>query len=236
MKSNARSFHLKSRFSRLFCCAFVALTLLVWPFGVLAEEAGAAAAPSASLSIETPSEAETTIAPGRSFYVLGSIENRSSLPDDAVLTVSLTDADGTSVRNVTTSVKGNTSLYLPNNLNYYSPVTTEDIKSSGMPELISTDPVNGSDFNNASIKCYYNDKSFYAMIAGGNEIDQMKWRDANGAAYPELSEGNYTITVTLEEQDSTVLAQTQKAITIGVSENKVLARFSPDEHFNFVKT
>lgn len=67
MKSNARSFHLKSRFSRLFCCAFVALTLLVWPFGVLAEEAGAAAAPSASLSIETPSEAETTIAPGRSF-------------------------------------------------------------------------------------------------------------------------------------------------------------------------
>lgn len=100
MKSNARSFHLKSRFSRLFCCAFVALTLLVWPFGVLAEEAGAAAAPSASLSIETPSEAETTIAPGRSFYVLSSIENRSSLPDDAVLTVSLTDADGTSVRKI----------------------------------------------------------------------------------------------------------------------------------------
>ena len=70
------------------------------------------------------------------------------------------------------------------------------------------------------------------MIAGGNDIDQMKWRDANGAAYPELSEGTYTITVTLEEQDTTVLAQAQKAIAIGVSENKVLARFSPNEHFD----
>lgn len=60
------------------------------------------------------------------------------------------------------------------------------------------------------------------MIAGGNEIDQMKWRDAMVRPYPE---SNYTITVTLEEQDSTVLAQTQKAITIGVLENKV-ARFS----------
>ncbi len=151
MKSNARSFHLKSRFSRLFCCAFVALTLLVWPFGVLAEEAGAAAAPSASLSIETPSEAETTIAPGRSFYVLGSIENRSSLPDDAVLTVSLTDADGTSVRNVTTSVKGNTSLYLPNNLNYYSPVTHRVYQKLRHARADQHRPINGSDFNNASI-------------------------------------------------------------------------------------
>ena len=235
MKSSNQSFHLKSRFSRLFCCVFVALTLLFWPFGVLAEDAGTSSAPSISLSIETPSDAETIIAPGRSFYVLGSIENGSNIPDNAVLTVSLTNADGTPVRNVTTSVKGNTSLYLPSNLNYYSPVTTEDVKNSGMPELISTDPVNGSDFNNASIKCYYNDKSFYAMIAGGNDIDQMKWRDANGAAYPELSEGTYTITVTLEEQDTTVLAQAQKAIAIGVSENKVLARFSPNEHFDFIK-
>ena len=61
MKSSNQSFHLKSRFSRLFCCVFVALTLLFWPFGVLAEDAGTSSAPSISLSIETPSDAETII-------------------------------------------------------------------------------------------------------------------------------------------------------------------------------
>ncbi len=235
MKSSTCPSCLKSRLSRLFCCIFAALTLLGWPLGVLAEEVNAASVSSPSLIIETPSEAETTIAPGRNFYVLGSIENGSSLPDNAALTVSLTDTEGTTVRKVTTSIKSNTSLYLPSNLNYYSPVTKEDIKNSGMPELISKDPVNGSDFNNASIKCYYNDDAFYAMIAGGNDIDQMNWRDANGLPYPELSEGDYTITATLEAPDSTMLAQAQKTITIGVSENKILARFSPDEHLDFIK-
>ncbi|WP_195270094.1 hypothetical protein [Eubacterium sp. 1001713B170207_170306_E7] len=235
MKSSTPSSLSKGRLSRLLCCALAALSLLIWPFGVLAEESGTSAAPSAALNIETPSETETTIAPGRSFYVLGSIENGSSIPDNAVLTVSLADEEGRPVRNVTASVKGNTSLYLPSSLNYYSPVTEEEIKNSGMPELISKDPVNGSDFNNASIKCYYNDDAFYAMIAGGNDIDQMNWRDENGVPYPELSEGDYTITATLEAPDSTVLAQAQKAITVGVSENKILARFSPDEHLSFVK-
>lgn len=232
MKTSIHSPFLKSRLSRLFCCVLVALALFTWPFGVLAEEAGSSPV---TLSIETPSDAETTIAPGRGFYVLGSIENGSSIPDNAVLTVLLTDTAGNTVRNTTTAVKGNTSLYLPKNLNYYSPVTAEDVKNSGMPDLISTDPVSGSDFNNASIKCYYNDSAFYAMIPGGNDIDQMNWRDENGDPYAELAEGDYTITVTLKAQDTTALAQTQKDITIGVSEDKILARFSPDEHLDFVK-
>lgn len=242
MKSSTRSFHLKSRFSRLFCCVFVALTLLVWPFSVLAEEANTAAAPF-ELTIEQPSGIPDTIAPGRNIYVLGSFTGDSSAVTS--LEVTLTDSKGLIVRKVSTQNKADKNL----NVNYSklgfgyndNPSYRENFLNSGMPDLIVEDLNNpNATMDKASIKCYFDDTNFSALLAGGinptlKNMDVtsagLDLKDENGNSFNSLEDGeNYTITVKALDKDNNTLQSKTDTITIGYTSDKLLSRFSPNSH------
>lgn len=189
------------------------------------------------VTITTPSDGETTIAPGRNFYVLGTFTNGAAIPENATVKVTVSQGENV-LREVSTSVKANRKLKQDSRLNYWDPVTADDILLSGMPDLIwdgSTD----TSMKNGDSKCYYDENMFAAMIAGGEAVeldvdDQMGFVDKDGNPYAALDEGRYKVTVSVlsgaDSDAATVLGTAAKEITIGSTANKVLARFSPSAH------
>lgn len=101
-----------------------------------------------------------------------------------------------------------------------------------MPDIVY-DPKNPEIFRDTWIKAYYNDKIFTCLIYGGNTASRdVNAYDQNGNLLRPLL-GDYTIAVTISKGE-TVLAHTSLDITIADYPEKVLARFSPDEHMGRV--
>lgn len=183
-----------------------------------------------NITFTVPSERELTIASRRSFYVQGTFQDLK-IPENSTVSVSIADKSGTVFRNISTDIKGNTSL----KTDMITYTTDENPANSGMPDLI-WDGINDNSFYNGNGKCYYNDSQFAALIPGGaaaNSIDdKMGWIDSTtGQAYAALPDGAYTIKVQVESAGQ-LLAAASKEITIGNTANKVLAQFSPTTHKN----
>lgn len=240
MKTSIHSPFLKSRLSRLFCCVLVALALFIWPFGVLAEEASTTGVP--ELTIIEPSGIPDTIAPGRNIYVTGSISGDTSAITG--LEVTLTDHSGNIVRKVSTQTKANKAL----NVNYSNlgfgyndnPDYREAFVNSGMPDLIVEDlSTPDATMEKAAIKCYFDDTSFSALLAGGinPELEKigissagLDLKDDNGNFFDCLNEGEYTVTVTALDENNEALQSKTDTITVGYTQDKLLSRFSPNIH------
>lgn len=190
-----------------------------------------------SLTIITPSDSETMIASGRSFYINGTLSNYTYAAGDK-MTVQLLNSTGTAVRTVSTDVYANPDLYVDKNSgmpNYF--VDDAEFTPSGMPDLVTDTP--GVFSNKGAIKCYFDGQQFNALIAGGSVpegmTDVMNLVDENGNSYTPLSDGSYQVTVAISNDTTgTVVAEAKKTITIGNTPNKILARFSPDSHFDSV--
>lgn len=242
MKTDVMSTILKSCFSRLGVSVLLALVLLGWPLGVWADEKQVEAAP-LELSISEPSGVPETIAPGHNIYVMGHISGDA----DAIteLQVSLKDSKDIIVRKVSTAVKSNKSL----NVNYDklsfgyndSPDYRSAFINSGMPDLIVSDLDNpAATMEKASIKCYFDDSSFSALLAGGinPELERigvtssgLDLKDEDGKNFACLEEGaSYTISVTALDKEQREIATADKIITIGYTADKLLSRFSPNNH------
>lgn len=198
----------------------------------------------AKLEIQTPSQEESMIAPGRSFYVSGDLSEYTYQSGDTMtITISEKNAPTNPVRTSSTNIFKNQSLYVNENGEtnfpvFFSGTTKEDILASGMPDLIYDSAVNGS-LQNGAAKCYFDDQEFTALIPGGavpiGMEDKMNLKDESGNAYTPLAKGEYVITVTIEKADGTVEASVQKDLTIGVTSDKVLARFSPQAQLEAVQ-
>lgn len=183
-----------------------------------------------NITFTVPSDQELTITSGRSFYVQGAFQDLK-IPENSKVSVSVVDKNGTVFRNISSDIKGNTSL--KTDMITYG--TDENLENSGMPDLI-WDGVNDDSFHDGNRKCYYNDSQFTALIPGGataNSIDdKMGWIDSTtGKPYTALPDGAYTIQVQVESAGQ-LLAAASKEITIGNTSNKILARFSPATHKN----
>lgn len=183
-----------------------------------------------SIQFTIPSEQESTIAPGRNFYVQGTFQDLL-LPEDSRVSVTILDKDGNICRNISTDIKGNTTL----KTDALTFTTSDDPSTSGMPDLI-WDGTNESSFHDGNSKCYYNDNTFTALIPGGlaaNSVDdKMGLIDAaTGQPYTALPEGDYTIQVQVEN-NGVIYASATKHLTIGVTADKILSRFSPDAHLD----
>ncbi len=215
--------------SALFLALLMALSMAVV---AMAEE-------TLSVVITVPSVMESTICSGRDFYVQGSFSGMD-LPEDAIVSVEVENALGDVVRTVSNNIKGNTNLNVNyEKLSYYNAADPlrNDLLTSGMPDLIY-DPVRGiaDSFRDATIKCYYDNNSFCALIPGGQtatSIDNgMNWVDGDGVPFTAFAAGSYTITVTVADNAQNPLGSATKAMTIGDTANKLLTRFSPATHLS----
>ncbi|SDX28745.1 hypothetical protein [Eubacterium barkeri] len=226
-------------------CVFPLCLILFLSFFTLFPETGNAADGDITLTLTVPTAANSTIASGRSFSVQGTLgtANNAVIPEDAVLTITLSDGSGNTVRTLSQHQKNNDNLDVSNPLvSYYdkSDPNREQLKSAGMAEILydPADPV--ASLKNGSIKCYYSDTQFRGIIVGATHAaidDQMNYVDGGGHDYPALADGDYTITASLYANDgSTVLSSDTMKITIGTNPDKVLARFSPSGHFAKVQT
>ena len=114
----------------------------------------------------------------------------------------------------------------------------------GFPELM-VDDINNPDLTirKATIKCWYSDSEFKAIITNGSDIehgcifdDGMNFADDNNEPYSILNEGLYKIEVVLEHNNE-LLAKTYKDFELPVFVNieKVLiARDSSDTKLGYV--
>lgn len=198
--------------------------------------------PVCAISITDPHDEFPVIEPWRHFAVEGTISVSSPLPCDAVLTVTVNDGKGNTVRRVRQTKKGGENTYLSHpDLTLYPPETDpglSGLKRFGFPPLVAAsedDPA--SSLRDATVKCTFDDEKFKAIIVGATDVrhglvlpDGMEMTDENGNPYSSLKSGRYTVLVTLCTSDGTELARAGKAVTVGTKKDQVICRFNPAVH------
>ena len=210
----------KRKCMKVLLTVFICIVLM--PVKVWAKDIG--------IAITAPSDAETNIITGRSFYVMGTFDGGDALRDGDEVRVELQDASGRSVRSVSTTIMNNTNMYIDYpGLSYYGDDKTE-LLSAGMPDLI-WDGKDEHSFHNGDCKLYYNEQEFAALISGGEgELsEQMDMVDGSGKPYELLKDGTYTIIVSIM-RGSDIIGTSEKQMTIGADADKILSRFSPTAH------
>ena len=183
------------------------------------------------VKIKTPSDIESTIAPGRHFKVSGELSGE--IPDDAILRVSLVDEAGNEMRYASADHKG-TDRVVPSIIGDDITVFNKDTDFSEVaytaPELVVADTSDPSESaHDATVKCVYTDTDFYALIVsatdpehGMTEADGFELVDHKGRPYEALPEGKYIIRVDLSSSDGKELATTYREIEIGRKEGTVV--------------
>ena len=107
----------------------------------------------------------------------------------------------------------------------------------GFPELQVKDTQDPEvSFHDATIKCFYDDKCFKALIVSASDVAHgrilesgVDLRDENGQPYTALEKGDYTIMVTLNGSEKEC-ARAEKKIRIERREKAAIVRFNPLEH------
>ena len=208
-----------------------ALLLTACSRGASSETAVAVEQETVKVSIKTPSDVESTIAPGRHFKVSGSLSG--GIPDDAILRVALLDAAGNELRYAAADQKG-TDRVVPSVIGDDITVLKKDTDFSEVaytaPELAvadKNDPYESA--HDATVKCVYTDDDFYALIVSATdpehglaEADGFELVDHEGRPYDALSEGKYRLRVTLSSPNGKELASASREIEIGRTEGTII--------------
>ena len=207
------------------------LLLTVRSNGFTSETAASAEQETVKVKIKTPSDIESTIAPGRHFKVSGSLSGE--IPDDAILRVALLDAAGNEMRYVSADQKGTDRVIwsvIGEDITVFKKDTDFSEVAYTAPELVAADKNNlyGS-AHDATVKCVYTDTDFYALIVSATdpehglaEADGFGLADHEGRPYDALPEGKYRIRVTLYSADGKELASTSREIEIGRKEGTII--------------
>lgn len=194
------------------------------------------------LVITVPSADLPLIEYGRHFTVNGKILHTQPVPDDAVMTVMLLDRQGNVVRHASQCKKNSASIYAyhPDLTAYEESIDPgrERLKAFGFAELMVKDISSPEDsFRDATIKCWYSDDAFKAMIVsatgaehGAMMDDGIGFVDENGMPYRALERGNYTIVAQLRGSNRELLASVSKKIVIGSQKNLIICRINPLSH------
>lgn len=192
------------------------------------------------LFITIPSDTESSISIRRNFVVQGTISGK--VPDDSRFIVELFDSNNNLVRHVHTETKNNTNVFTkylfltkcPRN----EDPNDEKLIAFGFPELIVEDINNPlASLKNATIKCFFNDNCFKAIIVSATDIlhglefeDGMGYLDEFGNPYEYLKKGEYKLRCSLIDSRDKVIASDVKYIKIEEKKNSIIYRYSPKEH------
>ena len=184
-----------------------------------------------TIEIQTPSDIESTIAPGRHFKVSGTLSG--GIPDDAVLRVALLDEEGNEMRYAAADQKG-TDRVIPSVIGDDITVFNKDTDFSEVAytasELAVADENNpNGSAHDATVKCVFTDHDFYALIVSATdpehglaEADGFGLVDHEGRPYDALAEGKYQVRVTLSSHSGKELASASKEIKIGRKEGTII--------------
>ena len=199
------------------------------------------------VKIDFPSDGQgQLIAPERNFKIIATVEN-GTIPDNAVVRVSLLDSNGNEVRYTESSKKGignvSHSWMTDSELAFRYPdrdTRFEDVAYLA-PELVVGDISRPMETcNDATVKCIYTDNSITALITSATDLDYMSeskglfhFTDADGTALESLPEGQYTLRITISEKDGKVIAFTDKIIKIEIPVGIIIFRFGMNEVMSF---
>lgn len=184
------------------------------------------------ITIKTPSDVENTIATGRHFKILGTLEGQ--IPEDAILRVSLFDCNGNEVRYAQTCHKGtdsvSTEAYKGDEIEVFSEDSKFEDVSYTAPEMVVKDVEHPEDsFRDATIKCIYTDEKFYALIVSATDVehglaedDQYNLLDEYGNPYDALTEGKYTVSAVMTSNSGEVLGSAERSFTIGNNRGTII--------------
>ena len=191
------------------------------------------------IEITEPSGEFPLIDLGRDIEVKGRIKGK--IDRDLSLKVELFDREGRLLRYACQNRLKDTSI----DLNYPGLVTykeeldpkKEKLKAFGFPELQVKDIEDPeASIRNATIKCFYDEDSFKAILVSGSDVKHgrifdtgMDFTDEKGHPYDTLVKGEYTIKVSLIEKEK-LLASTEKKIRIDVRKKVAIVRFNPASH------
>ncbi|MEA4873601.1 MAG: hypothetical protein VB076_12425 [Synergistaceae bacterium] len=195
------------------------------------------------ISILAPSADEQVLESGRDFYVIGRIEREGVRPEDMPFDIRVDVAetglvrDGNMIplRTVSSHVDHFTGLTPERDIYFryegkapWVDISREELYRSPPPDLVYRhgDP---ESFYDPSLKAVVTKDRFAVLIQGGVTKDFD-----TAYSYPDdLGWKLYRIIVTAVTGDK-VLARTEEDVMFGTVQEKVLARFSPDEHMRSV--
>lgn len=182
-----------------------------------------------TITFTQPSSSETTIAPDRSFYVRGSFSGNAEPVKKVALTMTR-EGETTAARKIEskyTDMKVDTTAGFPT---YWGDASSAEstVSSFGMPDLLY-DKAKPDTIHDGDGKCYF-DKNGFAILVPNSAEDGMELVQADGTPYAALASGKYTITVTAYGENASPLASKELPVTIGITREKLMARFSPDSH------
>ena len=192
------------------------------------------------ININNPRDAYPLIEYKRDIGVWGSFEGE--VPENSCLKVELLDEHNDIVRYACSKKKDDRNLYIGHPLltSYKEELDPgkEKLKEYGFPELQVKelgDPL--SSIHDATIKCFFNDEGFKAILVSGTDIEHgrtmntgLDLKDENGRPYETLACGDYTIRVSLSDEKGNVIASADKKIKIGKRKEVVIVRFNPKSH------
>lgn len=185
------------------------------------------------LKILIPSEGERVIAPGRDFYVMGSIEG--AMHGHVSLELTLADSTGKIWRRMVAAApeKGENLYTAYADLQDHSK-NKDDLKRSLMPDLVYDPRAGLASFRDAWRKIAFDEKSFTALVPGGAFRRDTDLKDAEGNPLETLPAGKYTIEVKLLDGAQSV-AEAICPLELGRIEHRIAGRFSPKEHLEKLK-
>ncbi len=195
------------------------------------------------ISILAPSAEEQVLESGRDFYVIGRIEREGKSPEDMPFDIRVDVAETGLVRDgkmiplriVSSRVDPFTGLTPGRDIYFryegkapWVDINREELYRSPPPDLVYRhgDP---ESFYDPTLKAVVTEGRFAVLIQGGVTKDFD-----TSYNYPEdLAWKLYRIIVTAVSGDK-ILAQAEEDVMFGTVQEKVLARFSPDEHMKEV--
>ncbi len=191
-------------------------------FAVISAEA-------AEINITAPGQYETEIAPGRDFYVIGTIKRDNSAAEEPLnIKAELFDGWGNTVREVESFVAPDgTTLGALLFTHFEGGASKNDktgslLRSFAPPELI----YNGNDSQsiyNAENKIVVKEDYFAAIICGGGEsADAYYVNNEEGEKITRLAEGKYTLKITATNRDNDVVCTAEKEIVISGEQPRLI--------------
>ena len=192
-----------------------------------------------TLTVAAPSEGSRILAPGRDFYAIVSIDRAGKNPEQEPFNVRFElyrDGVLAPLRTVTSTVDDGTGLTPLNAIKTdyphgWTPGTALDILASPPPDLVYN-PALPVSFYDAAIKAVVTRHYAAALIQGGH----TKTFDSNYAAIytRDLEEGAYTLKATAVGAAGAELATVSVPLTFGSVPDKIISRFSPENHMENV--
>ena len=211
--------------------------LLIWSFTLCAE--------AVVISILAPSAEEQVLESGRDFYVIGSIDRGGVSPENMPFDIRVYVAETGLVRDgkilplrtVRSHVDSTTGLTPERDIYFryegkapWVNIDREELFKSPPPDLVYRhgDP---DSFYDPSLKAVVTKDRFAVLIQGGVTKDFDT--DYSKSYSDELAWKMYRILAAAVSGDK-VLAVAEADVMFGTVQGKILARFSPDEHFKRV--